>query len=107
MSECEFLAWGVGSWPWNPSTEDIGASLAESGELSEKLGSTGLSHSETGFLDVQSLEVDTGEILEPLTNLDSTDMFGLPEEDAGYSPSVRTDFSGFLPESSFSDNLGR
>ena len=46
----------------------------------------------TGFLELQnnSAEVGTGEILEPQTVLDSTDLFGLPDDDAGYSPSVCT-----------------
>ena len=90
----------------DPSTEEVGASLAESGQQIGGPETIGLSHLDTGFLDLQNVEVDAGEILEPLTNLDSTDMFGLPDEDAGYSPSVCTDFSGFLPESSFGNNLG-
>jgi hypothetical protein len=61
----------------------------------------------TGFLELQnnSADVDTGEILEPQTVLDSTDLFGLPDDDAGYSPSVCTDFSGFLPRVSLDKSL--
>ena len=50
--------------------------------------------------------MDAGEILEPLTNLDFADLLGLPDDNAGYSPSVCTDFSWFLPETSFGNNLG-
>ena len=89
----------------DPSTEEGGASLAESGQQSIGPVTTGLSHSDAGFFALQNVEVDAGEILEPPTNLDSTDMFGLPDGDTGYSPSVRTDFSGFMPESSFGHNL--
>ena len=88
------------------STEAVEASLAESGQHLGGPETTGLSHSDTGFLELQNVRVDAGEILEPLTNLDPIDMFGLPEDDAGYSPSVCTDFSGFLPESSFGNDLG-
>ena len=75
-------------------TEEIGASLAESGQQSGGPETIGLSHLDTGFLELQNVEVDAGEILEPPTNLDSTDLFGSLHEDAGYSPSVCTDFSG-------------
>ena len=87
-------------------TEEIGASLAESGQQSGGPETIGLSHLDTGFLELQNVEVDAGEILEPPTNLDSTDLFGSLHEDAGYSPSVCTDFSGFLPENSSVSDLG-
>ena len=82
------------------SSEEVGASLAESGQQSGGSETTGLSHLDTGFLEFQNLEVDAGEILEPLTNLDFADLLGLPDDNAGYSPSVCTDFSWFLPETS-------
>ena len=54
----------------DPPTEEIGASLAESGQQFGGPETTGLSHLDTGFLELQNVEVDAGEILEPLTNLD-------------------------------------
>ena len=88
------------------SSEEVGASLAESGQQIGGSETTGLSHLDTGFLEFQNLEVDAGEILEPLTNLDFADLLGLPDDNAGYSPSVCTDFSWFLPETSVGNNLG-
>jgi len=82
------------------SSEEFGASLAESGQQIGGSETTGLSHLDTGFLEFQNLEVDAGEILEPRTNLDFADLLGLPDDNAGYSPSVCTDFSWFLPETS-------
>ena len=81
---------GVGSWPWIPlqrKSERAWQSLDRSLErhLDQAIW-------KTGFLELQnnSAEVGTGEILEPQTVLDSTDLFGLPDDDAGYSPSVCT-----------------
>ena len=88
------------------SSEEVGASLAESGQQIGGSETTGLSHLDTGFLEFQNLEVDAGEILEPLTNLDFADLLGLPDDNAGYSPSVCTDFSWFLPETSVGNNRG-
>ena len=107
LSGCEFLAWGVGSWPWKPrqriserAWQSLDRSLENCRHLDQAIW-------KTGFLELQnnSADVDTGEILEPQTVLDSTDLFGLPDDDAGYSPSVCTDFSGFLPRVSLDKSL--
>ena len=39
--------------------------------------------------------MDSGETLESHAELVSTNLFGLPDEDVGYAPSVCTDFSEF------------
>jgi len=76
-------------------TEEVGASLAESGQQIGGSETTGLSYLDSGFLEFQNVEVDAGESLEPLTNLDFTYLLGLPDDNDGYSSSVCTDFSGF------------
>ena len=76
-------------------TEEVGASLAESGQQIGGSEITGLSYLDSGFLEFQNVEVDAGESLEPLTNLDFTYLLGLPDDNDGYSSSVCTDFSGF------------
>jgi hypothetical protein len=42
------------------STEEVGASLAESGQQIGGPETIGLSHLDTGFLDLQNVEVDAG-----------------------------------------------
>ena len=68
--------------------------LGESGQKFGELETSGSSHLETSFLELQnnSADVETGEILEPQTVLDSTDLFCLPDDDV---PSVCTDFQVF------------
>ena len=85
------------------SFETVGASLAESGGNSGELETNGLSHGDNGPLEVQdnTAEVESREMLEPHAEFVSANLFGLSDEDAGYSPSVCTDFSGFLPDSSW------
>ena len=89
------------------SYETVGASLAESERNSGELEPNGLSHVDTSFLEVQANTADvvSGETTGLHADLNSTDWFGLPDEDAGYSPSVCTDFSGFLPGSSLDRSL--
>ena len=88
------------------SFENVGASLAESETNVGELETNGLSHRDDGSLEVQNdtAEVESGEILGSHAEFVSTDLFGLPYEDAGYSPSVCTDFSGFLPDSSWNQS---
>ena len=48
----------------------------------------------------------TGETQESQWHLVSSDLFGLRQyDDVSYSPSIRTDFSGLLPELSTDDDL--
>ena len=74
---------------------------------SGELETAGLSHLETGFLEFQrdTDEHVPEEIIDLENQRESNDLFGSFAKDDDYSPSIFTDFSGFLPGVSLDEGI--
>ena len=83
----------------DPSQEASGVGLDNAGPIFSELETTGLSHLETGFLELRHGTDGhvSGEIID-LEEPTENNLFGVTANDADYSPSIMTDFSGFCLE---------
>ena len=91
------------------STDAIGGSLEGTGSLFGDLNTNDFQQLDTGDLDNHegSLGTVCDENTDTQWQLVSTNLLGGQLfDDVSYSPSIRTDFSGFLPDFSADDDLG-
>ena len=91
------------------STDAIGGSLEGTGSLFGDLNTNDFQQLDTGDLDNHegSLGTVCDENTDAQWQLVSTNLLGGQLfDDVSYSPSIRTDFSGFLPDFSADDDLG-
>ena len=81
------------------SREVSGVDLDNAGPIFSELETSGLSHLETGFLELRHGTDGhvSGEIIDLEEPTGNNDLFGVTANDADYSPSILTDFSGVLP----------